>query len=265
MANVKYSDIIGSYVDYNTSGEFSIWVEKLELVAQLQSIKDKLKFLPLFLSGPAFAVYQQLADDVKADFDKLKKELTTAFSTNAFSSYDQLRNRMLLEGESVDVYLADLRRLVNLMGQTEAEPLLRCAFVIGLPSDIALQLRSTVNVDSMALAELVSKTRAMMASKSDGGNFVCAGIRQDRTGLTQENRTNNRMDSRGDRQDRQCYNCSGRGHIARDCPSEKSGVNRIRKCYVCESTQHLANRCPQRTGNATGAASASDARPSKSQ
>ena len=92
-------------------------------------------------------MYQQLAD-----YDKLKKqELRIAFSTNAFSSYEQLRSRTLSDGESVDVYLADLRNLANLMGQTNADPPLRCMFVTGLPSDVSLQLKSPVNVEGMEL------------------------------------------------------------------------------------------------------------------
>ena len=246
------SDIIKNYEDYNTSGEFSVWIEKLELVATLQKITDKLAFLPLFLSGPAFSVYQQLSDDIKADYDKLKKELTTAFSTNPFSSYEQLRNRVLSEGESVDVYLADLRRLVNLMGQTVADPLLRCAFVAGLPTDISLQLKSTVNVESMELSTLVSKARAMLATRSGNSSYVCAGVAKNRAANFQ------------------CYNCSGTGHIARNCTSERKSKSaalptRVRRCYVCGSVDHLANRCPQRAGNGNGVVSASDTHPAHMQ
>ncbi|XP_067943202.1 uncharacterized protein [Watersipora subatra] len=189
--SVRFSDIIKSYKDYNTSGEFSVWIEKLELVAELQGVTDKLKFLPLFLSGSAFAVYQQLSNEVKADYNKLKHELRTAFSIDVFSSYEQLKSRMLSEGESVNVYLADLRRLVNLMGQTNPDPLLRCVFVGGLPSDIALQLKSTVDVDSMELPALVSKARAMLASRGATTSFVCAGLKQGRAML--------------------CYSCSEMG------------------------------------------------------
>ena len=249
MANVKFSDIINHYVNYNNSGEFTVWVEKLELVAKLQEVEDMLKFVPLFLSGPAFAVYQQLSDATKKDYGMLKAELTVAFSTNAFASYEQLRSRVLLEGESVDVYLADLRRLVTLMGQRDADPLLRCAFVAGLPEDVAMQLKSTVDINKMDLASLVSKARAMLANKSlHSSAYVCLGTKDSR-------------------QAGKCYNCQGMGHMARDCPSSKqssfvqSKQRRIRRCYVCNSDEHLANKCPQRQGNDQGGAYASDAHP----
>jgi hypothetical protein len=56
---VKLLDIITKYED-NASGEFSEWIEKLEPVAKLQKITDLVSFLPLFLAGPAFAVYKQI-------------------------------------------------------------------------------------------------------------------------------------------------------------------------------------------------------------
>lgn len=250
MATVKFSDIVKNYEDYNTSGEFSIWVEKLELVAQLQGITEKLKFLPLFLSGPAFAVYQQLSTETKGDYDTLKQELTTAFSTNPFASYEQLRNRVLVDGESVDVYLADLRRLVNLMGQKDANALLRCAFVAGLPSEIAMQLRSTANISQMELADIVTKARAMLATSAPSTTYACAGIN---------------YNSNSNSKPKQCYNCKGFGHIARECSSKQltnmGQKQSVRKCYICDSAEHLANRCSKRSGNGRGGASASDARP----
>ena len=71
---------------------------------------------------------------------------------------DELKNRVLLKNESVDVYLADIRRLVALMGHGQyGEPLIRCALVSGLPSDVAMQLKSTVNAERLELSELVGR------------------------------------------------------------------------------------------------------------
>ena len=69
--SIRFSEIVESYENQSTSDEFYVWLEKLELVAELQGVTDLRKFLPLFLSGPAFAVYQQLSPAVKSDFDSL--------------------------------------------------------------------------------------------------------------------------------------------------------------------------------------------------
>lgn len=249
---IRFSEIVKSYEDQNTSGEFYVWLEKLELVAKLQGVSDLPKFLPLFLSGPAFAVYQQLSSEVKDDYESLKAELCKAFSIDSFTSYEQLKNRMLSENESVDVYLADIRRLVALMGQTtNGDPLIRCAFVSGLPADVAMQLKSTVNVDKLQLAELVSKARAMLASRGGNDALVCVGAKQVKS--------------------LQCFVCSGYGHVARDCGNNRRTDktahirNRDRRCFACGSPDHLANKCPNKAGKANGGVSASDTRPATQQ
>ena len=67
--SVKLTDIIPSF---NVTQDFSQWVAKLELVAELQGITDKGKFLPLFLSEGAFRVYQGLKDNVRSNYEDLK-------------------------------------------------------------------------------------------------------------------------------------------------------------------------------------------------
>ena len=67
-------DIVESYVDHATTGDFAKWIEKLELVIQVQNLTDnKASILPLLLVGPAFTVHKQLPDDLKKDYDKSKK------------------------------------------------------------------------------------------------------------------------------------------------------------------------------------------------
>jgi hypothetical protein len=101
---VKVSDLVKCYEDNNVSGDFNEWCDKLELVAKLQKITELVTFMPLFLSGPAFAVYKQLTDEVKEDYAKLKAAMLVAFCESSYSAYEQLRVRTLLDGETVDVY-----------------------------------------------------------------------------------------------------------------------------------------------------------------
>jgi len=155
---------VENYEDSSVSGDFTEWCEKLELVAKLQKVEDLASFLPLFLAGPAFAVYKQFSEDVKSDFLKLKAELMTSFCERSYSAYHQLRSRSLKEGEVVDVYVADLRRLVTLIGQKTLEPLLKCAFIAGLPVDVATQTKSVAAVEKLSLEELVGRARIMLST-----------------------------------------------------------------------------------------------------
>ena len=68
------------------------------------------------MSG-AFAVFQQLKEEDKRDFNWIKGALYTAFAADGFMAFDQFVEQQLHHGESVDVYLAELRRLSVLFGE----------------------------------------------------------------------------------------------------------------------------------------------------
>ena len=241
--------MIKCYEDSNTSGEFSTWISKLELVAKLQNIDDKTAFVPLFLNGPAFALYEQLNDTVKKDYTKLKKELMTAFSMNCYSAYGLLRERVLEDGETVDVYLSDLKRLVSAIGQKQPGPLLKCAFMSGLPLEVANQLKATAAVEDMSLDDIVTRARTVISTKASS-SLVCSGVQS----TASASATNNI----------QCYTCSGQGHVARQCPTGRKGREPSRpvRCYSCQAYGHVSRNCNKRMGNDSGVASASDAHPS---
>lgn len=251
---VRVSDLVKNYEDSSVSGDFTEWCEKLELVAKLQKVEDLASFLPLFLAGPAFAVYKQFSEDVKSDFPKLKAELMTSFCESSYSAYDQLRSRTLKEGEAVDVYVADLRRLVTLIGQKTPEPLLKCAFIAGLPVDVATQIKSVAAVEKLSLEELVGRARIMLSTATVDTLTHCAVGRN----VT-----------------RKCFKCFSPHHSARNCNTEKSqngNMNANRnannhqqyrrwsvQCYTCQAWGHISRNCPQ--GNGGGAVSAPDAHP----
>lgn len=85
--NVKLSDVIPPFD--GTNAEFSRWIEKLELVSSLQGIKELDKFLPLFLTGGAFSVYQMLPDEEKTDYAALRKSLLRAFASDPVVAYNK--------------------------------------------------------------------------------------------------------------------------------------------------------------------------------
>ena len=88
------------------------WVEKAELVCRLCRVKNIEFVVPMCLSGGAYAVYLQLSEEKRADFARIKDVLYTAFALNPVTAYKQFAVRCLRPGEAVDVFLAELRKLV---------------------------------------------------------------------------------------------------------------------------------------------------------
>ena len=104
---------------------------KGRLVAELQEVKDWERLVPLFLAGGAFSVYESLSEVEKTDYAQLKTAMSRAFSPNCFNAFDQFVTRRCEDGEPVDIYLADLRRLAELVEPNSDDAWIRCAFVRG--------------------------------------------------------------------------------------------------------------------------------------
>ena len=224
---VRLTDIVKSY-ESERSGDISEWLEKVELVAELQGIDNLETFVPLFLSGPAFAVYKQLSEGERKDYKKLKSKLVQAFGSNCFEAYEMLMRRVLESGETVDVYVADLRRLVALMGQQEPEQLLKCAFVAGLPGDVAVQLKSLSAVEDLSLLQLTDRARMILSSRSAAG--PCAAGRPV-----------------SGHQKPTCFSCGQSGHMARQCPNRSRGGQREFTCFGCGEVGHIKKFCKNMT------------------
>lgn len=215
--NVKISDLVQQY---DGSGDFAEWIRKLELVSRLQKFDKLENYLPLFLSGGAFAVYEALDEAVKNDYSRLKAALTSAFSVNCFLAYEQLMHRRLDAAEPVDVYLADIRRLAGLVCPKPDDALIKCAFVCGLPEAAKCQLQAITSLDSLPLADVAARARTLMANVS---SYSAAAAR---SRLPQPQA----------------------GHSARRQPAAR------RRCFVCGSETHLVRSCPQRHVTATDSA-----------
>ncbi len=160
--SLKYSDLIPQF---SGDSDFLEWLQKFQLVVDLQGVSAPEKFLPLFLTGDAFTVYQSQDAAVKADFLLIKKALKTSFSTNQFQAYSDLTARRLRPGESVDGFAADLVRLVSLVCDRPDDRLTKCAFICGLPEEVRSQIQASCLVASMSLSEVISKARSLVTNR----------------------------------------------------------------------------------------------------
>ena len=233
ILSVRLTDLVGRY---DGREDFSEWIKKFELVMQRQALTELETVIPLFLSGDAFAVFDALDSVEKTSYDKIKGALTTAFSLETFSAYEAFVSRHFQQGETVDVYLADLRRLARLVHSVPSEEWIKAAFVFGLPEQVKIQLKAATSAKAMALTELVERARmiltvtatsAMVARSSE---FRNPGGRDNRGGRN------------GARRERRCFVCGDPTHIVKSCPQRPRQKTVI--CYQCGKEGHVIAECP---------------------
>lgn len=228
------------------------WLEKLELVCEVRERKDLAKIVPLRLTAGAFAVYQQLSTEDKSTYEKVKGALLSAFAVDKYNAYEQFVTRKLREGEAVDVYLADLRRLATLFGGM-TEDGVGCAFIAGLPETVRRTLRAGSRMEKMDVSELLTRARAVLveedvvfAAAAVTGHQGRAVVPAAPAGLQAAGVF--------------CYSCKQPNHLARDCLAGYGGRGRggrsgggrgggargsIRRCFFCNRSGHLIAQCPE--------------------
>ena len=212
---------------------------------------DKMARLPL-LDGAAFVVVDQMSDDDRKDSKKVKAALETAFAPSTAEAYHLFVGRRLALDEPVDIFVADLQRLLKLSKHTLAadgkDPVLIEQFLSGLPAEFSRTLRLEHAAKSHTLPELVTKARVMQASGAVGQAAAAAAARVSSPTL--------------------CFACGQVGHMKHNCPRQRSrdrtgdshGQGRAGappiKCYKCKQPGHIKRNCPTNKSTKSGSAAA---------
>ena len=239
------------------------WLEKLILICELRGISDIAPVIPLRLGGDAFEVYAQLPTDDKKNVAKVKEALTKAFSIDCYSAYERFSSRRLKPGETVDAFLADLKRLGSICGGVP-DKLLQCAFVAGLPDSVRLCLRSSSKIESMDLNDLVNRARIILADVREEAFYSPAAAG---AGFGGDASYGDQLSPAAAGHEREnsdpiiCRTCNGPNHYSRDCVSKNAAAARFGKpnarrsvglCYVYGAGGHYAASCPKNAWGQSG-------------
>jgi len=173
--------------------------------------------------------------------------LYSAFASDAFMAYEQFIARKLQTGETVDVFMAELRKLAAPLGGL-SDIVLSCAFVAGLPDTVHQLLRASSRMDTLTIEQLLARARVVMSEESD----VAAAVGGLRVGVSQS------FGSTEVAVGPACFECNLPNHLAKDCllrrrpgttfrggrgrntgPGSRGGV----RCYRCNGHGHIASHC----------------------
>ena len=228
---------------FTGEGDLVAWLTKAKLVAKLAKVESLANFLPLYLEGDALALYLELSDEDREDAAKIEEKLKEAYTDSPFIAYGKLM-KMRWNGESVDVFANEIRRLVGLAGINgdAAETVMTLAFVNGFPEDICVELQQIQGVRNMKVSEMISRARIIVGAKSESVAAVAVGG-QDTSHRPKVNRYGGRLGKSGGGQGPfkgKCFKCEG-PHMARECPEKPERKAVI--CYQCGEEGHISYYC----------------------
>lgn len=266
-----------------TSRPLADFLQEVEMVASSGhwTEQDKGLICRMKLSGPALDCMSgrpELAEG--SDFETLKTILKSRFDEERSPS-DAMGDLYALKqegGETVKAYSERCvkvgARAVRYKGQdakTEWEKeyvdqLVLAAFVKGLkgearkvltfspPNDIKEAVRVATRVERHEKEEHLSRARPVyLTTESSVTHMEPRAPDQDlgvRASRETAGRTNNNLPrppaDEGRPPEVLCYQCGGRGHLARECPSRLRGSKRTDspgRCFRCQGKGHFAREC----------------------
>lgn len=227
------------------SQDASVWLRSVEEAFDATNLNatERYRLLPSYFGDTAKKWYRSAQHS--DDYDQFKKDFIAAFSSssNRLKIQAQLLNRRQLPDEAIHIYYFDVLDLCNRLDSSMSDPDKLLYLIRGLKPSLQQQM---MVINPSTPMELFERAKNMEAAFSlttsqnvDTTTYedTTAAIRQARTTFPKRNRTYDytNMNQPIRIQQRRgppvpslirkqpsstiCYNCSGIGHYAYQCPS----------------------------------------------
>ena len=184
--------------------------------------------------------------------------MTKSFSMTESSAYPAFIARRLKCDESVDAFVANLKRLCELSGHTvvdDEDSVVIQQLLAGLPPDYNRQVRLSLVGKRTTISDCVGIVRALRTSDLDSASWnVAAAATSDSS--TRNHVTGTSSSNVHSSKSVLCFRCRETGHMWRHCPKVKSGggshsaKNHFKSgrltCFFCDGQGHWKVDCPER-------------------
>ena len=109
------------------------WIRQVQIAKRVMRLsgEDVSDLASLSLRDKVFAVYEEMNERDKSDFDRIAEALLTAFAEDPLAAHVALRDWKCLVGEGVDTFLNELKRLGGIAGASDMT--VKMDFITGLP------------------------------------------------------------------------------------------------------------------------------------
>ena len=136
----------GYFITYQSAKAiFNGRCQRFEICSRANEWNDAKKALklPTLLEGEALAVWIELTDNEQKDYTITKKKIINAIMPIRFVSLADFHKRMLMPGESLSMYVHQLKQLLNQampdISAAAKKQLLFHQFLSGLPQEVSKQ------------------------------------------------------------------------------------------------------------------------------
>ena len=190
------------------------WFTKFEICCRANEWNDdkKIKKLPTLLEGEALALWLELSDEDQADYAKAKKAITEKMCPASFVSLDEFHLRKMHPGESLSLFVHELKKLLNqampTLEKNARDQLLLHQF---LSDSVSSQIRATGDITTLEKA--VEKARLLMTITAAIGQPEDNSMQQLKEQLTEQVAALSTQKSASHKRHqlpiRQCFFCNG--------------------------------------------------------
>ena len=211
FSRVRVNEVVSKF---SGEGDVAQWIRQVRIAKRVMRLEesDLADLASLALTDRAFAVYEEMEEGDKTDFEKIAGALLTAFAEDPISAHVAFIDRKYVAGEGVDSYLNELKRLGRIAKASETTVKFR--FITGLPTDVAERLRATPKIHDLQQTRVLEMARAMVRMKE--ASAVAVASEEVEKEVVAVAKAKAKWG---------CFECGGY-HFVRGCPEVENGVGR---------------------------------------